>query len=130
MKSKILLLTILVILTSCAWATAEQSEEENEALLFRSLGYGVWVTQVADIVSTELFLRKAWEETNPLWKNDHQRRFVAYPLKLGFAWAVNKGTERLYQSQPVLATLVRAGIVAGYAVVVSKNLQLSMTVRF
>jgi len=30
----------------------------------------------------------------------------------------------------VLTTLIRAGIVAGYSVVVSNNLQLSMTVRF
>ena len=118
------------ILMSCALANAQSDKMENEALLFRSLGYGVWATQVADIVSTELLLRKGWEETNPLWKNDHQRRFIAYPLKMGFAWAVNKGTERLYRNQPFLATLVRAGVVAGYSMVVSNNLQLSMTVRF
>jgi hypothetical protein len=125
----ILFLMMFGILASCALASA-QSEEGNGELLFRSLGYGIWATQVADIVSTELLLRKGWEETNPLWKNDDRRRFVGYPLKMGFAWAVNKGTERIYRSQPVLATLIRAGIVAGYSVVVSNNLQLSMTVRF
>ncbi len=124
------LLMMFGILMSCALANAQSDKMENEALLFRSLGYGVWATQVADIVSTELLLRKGWEETNPLWKNDHQRRFIAYPLKMGFAWAVNKGTERLYRNQPFLATLVRAGVVAGYSMVVSNNLQLSMTVRF
>ncbi len=84
------------ILTSCALASA-QSEEGKEKLLFRSLGYGVWATQVADIVSTELLLRKGWEETNPLWKNDDRRRFVGYPLKIGFAWAMNKATDRLIE---------------------------------
>lgn len=130
MARMILLQMMFGILTSCALANAQSDEVENEARLFRSLGYGVWATQVADIVSTELLLRNGWDETNPLWKNDHRRRFVAYPLKLGFAWAVNEGTERLYRSQPFLATLIRAGIVAGYSVVVSNNLQLSMTVRF
>lgn len=121
---------MLGILMSCTLANAQSDEGETEALVFRSLGYGVWATQITDIVSTELLLRKGWEETNPLWKNQHRRRFVAYPLKMGFAWAVNKGTERLYRTQPLLATLVRAGIVASYSVVVSNNLQLSMTVRF
>ena len=128
--TRMIALMTLGILMSCTFANAQSDEGENEALLFRSLGYGVWATQVADIVSTELFLRKGWDETNPLWKNDHRRRFVAYPLKMGFAWAVNEGTERLYRDQPFLATLVRAGIVAGYSVVVSNNLHLSMTVRF
>lgn len=124
------LLILFGILTSCTLALAEQGEEENEALLFRSLGYGVWATQIADIVSTELFLRRGWDETNPLWENDHRRRFIAYPLKLGLAWAVNEGTDQLHQTHLVLATLIRMGIVGGLSVVLTNNLQLSMTVRF
>jgi hypothetical protein len=124
-----LFLLLFGILSSCALAHAQQSGEENDTL-FRSLGYGIWATQIADIVSTEMFLGKRWDEQNGLWKNDNRRRFIGYPLKIGIAWTVNKGTDRLYNRNPVLATLIRAGIVAGYSVIVTNNLQLSMSVRF
>lgn len=130
MKRTTLSLVIFGIFCSCAWANAQESGKGNEALLFRSLGYGIWTTQIADIVSTEMFLRNGWDETNGLWKNDNRRRYIAYPLKIGFAWALNEATERLYNRSPVVATLIRAGIVAGYSALVANNLKLSMSVRF
>lgn len=122
-RALILAATILIS------ATAASQEGEEDAL-FRALGYGGWAVQIGDIVSTELLLRNGWEEQNPLWKNDAHRRFIGYPMKIGLAWALNEATARIYPRNRIVATLIRAGIVSAYSVVLANNLQLSMTVRF
>jgi len=116
-------LLVLLIITTAPLASAE---ERQESKLFRDLGKAVYISQVADIISTEISLSKGNVELNPAMKN----RLVRIPAKIAGAVIINKLTARLYEMSPTAAVIVRAGVVSAATYATTKNLQISYSVSF
>lgn len=116
------LLALLIVGT----ASLGFAQETTESKLFKDLGKAVYITQITDIISTEISLAQGNYEQNVLMKN----RAVRIPAKLVGGWAVNKLTADLYKTHPKAAILIRLGTVCATTYFTTRNLQLSYSVRF
>ena len=116
---KRLLLTLLLV-GAASTGFAEESQ------LFKDLGKTVYITQVTDIISTEVALANGIAEVNPFMKN----RAVRIPAKIVGGFVVNKLTAKLYKTHPKAAVLIRLGAVCATTYVTTRNLQVSYSMSF
>lgn len=113
---------VLILLSATSYA----QERREESGLFRALGNAIYISNAADMISTELSIACGKVEKNPFMTN----RAIRIPAKVVGPFVINHLTAKLYQSHPKAAIALRLGATCAFAYAASKNLQVAYSVSF
>jgi len=98
------------------------SNGQEESKLFRILGNTVYISNAADLISTEFALSRGATEANPLMRN----RAIRIPAKVVMPFVFNRITAKLYQDHPKIAVVMRLVTTCGYTYLAARNFQISV----
>ena len=115
----VVIVSKLMMLIMFIFASNGYGQEESK--LFRILGSTVYISNAADLLSTELVLSRGGAEKNPLMGN----RAIRTSAKVVMPFVFNRITAKLYQDHPKIAVAMRIAATCGYTYLATRNFQIS-----
>lgn len=99
---------------------AEQGQQKEPSKLFRAMGWGVYGSSGADLISTEIALSRGAYEGNPFMRNRPVRISYHIALPIFFNWVTEKDRKNGHEKR---ALWMRIAFVAAYGYVTAHNLR-------